>query len=178
MAKIGLGKAVALLAGVFAVVLAMPALAQDAAQNRITGPARVVTSDTISIGEQRVLLWGADAPDPDQYCQQGDKTWDCAASASDALGALLAAGDVTCEFVPGQRPDPFHRQFGICTVGGKVLNSELIRQGWALDITSESKDYVDVEKQARADKVGLWAAGVKFDKPWEWRRTHSPGPFR
>ncbi|MDB5563073.1 MAG: succinoglycan biosynthesis protein, partial [Hyphomicrobiales bacterium] len=174
MMKIGLGKlagALMLVVGL-AAALASPVVAQDAAQNKISGPARAVTSDTITIGTQRVLLWGADAPDPDQYCQQGNQKWDCAASATDALTTMLAAGDTSCDFVPNQRPDPFNRKFGVCTTGGKVLNSELIRQGWALDITSETKDYADIEKQAKADKVGLWATGVKFDKPWEWRRTH------
>jgi endonuclease YncB( thermonuclease family) len=177
MVKFGQGRALAAMVVAAALALVLSGTVLGATPDTISGPARAITSDTITIGDQRVILWGADAPDPDQFCQRGDQKWDCAQSAVDALTALLAAGDVTCDLVAG-RPDPFKRRNGICTVGGKVLNGELIRQGWALDLTSESKDYVAIEKQAKADKVGLWAAGVKFDKPWEWRRTHSPGPFR
>ena len=46
----------------------------------------------------------------------GGKATSISQFVSAALAAgLLVAGAVTCEFVPGQWPDPFHRQFGICT---------------------------------------------------------------
>ena len=43
-----------------------------------------------------------------------------------------------------------------------------MRQGWALAYRQFSRDYVGQERDAKADKAGLWS--MDFVEPWEWRR--------
>jgi endonuclease YncB( thermonuclease family) len=57
--------------------------------------------------------------------------------------------------------------------GGKSLNRELLKAGWAWWYNQYSKDstLADLESAAEEAGIGLWA-----DKdptpPWEWRKTH------
>jgi len=154
-------------------LMSAPALAADT----VSGPATLVDADVIMIGKQRVILWGIDAPERSQYCLIDDKKWGCYESATRVLDDILKTGDVTCELIDG-KPDPFGRRSGVCKVGDTDVAAEMVKQGYALAYTKESEDYSALQKEAEAAKVGLWRDGVKFQEPWEWRRTRTPGGFR
>ncbi|MDB5530275.1 MAG: succinoglycan biosynthesis protein [Devosia sp.] len=154
-------------------LLAAPATAQNG--DVVTGPARAVDADIITIGTQRVILYGVDAPERSQFCTVGTKKWGCWDEARNTLTTILSAGDVTCTL--SGDPDPFNRRYGVCKIGDTDVGAELIRSGMALAFVEQADDYSAVEEEARTAAIGLWQPGAKVDTPWDWRKRN-PGGFR
>ena len=143
------------------VMCTVPAYAADT-----TGPARIVDGDTIWIGETKIRLHGIDAPETKQECFREDGSpYLCGEASTNALRVLIGAKPVRCE---GETYDRYKRLIATCYSGTVNLNTELVRQGWALAYRRYSKDYVAVEEEAQAAKRGMWAG--EFKPPWEWRR--------
>ena len=68
----------------------------------------------------------------------------------------------------------YGRIVGMVYVGGVCVNAEMIKNGFAWVYPSYCKiaicsDWLELEKQARAGKVGLWAHSNPIP-PWEYRR--------
>ncbi|MCF1743730.1 thermonuclease family protein [Paradevosia shaoguanensis] len=163
----------AALALVAATLVAVPAEAADT----VSGPATRVDADIIMVGKQRVILWAVDAPERSQFCLIDTKKWGCYEAATRVLDDILKTGEVTCTLQDG-KPDPFGRRYGVCKIGDTDIAAELVKQGYALALTDQGEDYSAIQKEAEAAKVGLWRDGVKFENPWDWRRTRTPGGFR
>ncbi|GGF11973.1 hypothetical protein GCM10011321_00120 [Youhaiella tibetensis] len=162
-----------LLAALALAVTAGAALAADT----VSGPAKMVDGDIIMVGKQRVILWAVDAPERSQFCLIGSKKWGCYEAATRALEDILKTGDATCTLTDN-KPDPFGRRYGVCKIGDTDIGAELVKQGYALAFTQQGEDYVAQQQEAEAAKIGLWRDEVKFEKPWDWRRTRTPGGFR
>jgi endonuclease YncB( thermonuclease family) len=96
----------------------------------ITGTASVIDGDTFAIGDQRVRLWGVDAPEGSQVCQRNGQSWECGDDAAAALEALLNGQEVACTEVDRDR---YGRTVATCMVGGQDIGAAMVRQGWALD---------------------------------------------
>lgn len=152
-----------------------PAKAQSSEEG-IRGMAEVIDADIISIGTQRVILWGIDAPERRQICQLNGAAWGCYDVAFRRLQLLAGRGEVACVFVG--EPDPFGRRFGTCESGGENLNAAMVRSGVALAYEAETDAYMVEMADAITDGVGLWQVGVEFEEPWEFRRRETPGGFR
>lgn len=161
-----------------ALCLAWPlaATAQTQSSDIISGTAEVLDSDIIRIGNQRIILWGIDAPERPQVCYKDGEVWGCHGAAFRVLQLLAGRGEVTC-YLRGA-PDPFGRRFGVCESGGQDINAEMIRSGLALAYTDQSDDYLDVQIEAIAAEAGMWAIGVEFQPPWEFRMQNTPGGYR
>lgn len=142
----------------------------------ITGLADVVDADIIRIGQQRIILWGLDAPERLQFCYKDGKKWGCHDAARRSLELLSGRGEVTC-YLLGD-PDPFNRRHGVCESGGTDINAEMVRRGMAVAWEEQSADYVDIQLDAITEERGLWALGVEFELPWEFRRRNTPGGYR
>lgn len=136
-----------------------------------TGPATVIEADHLAVNGVVFALYGVDAPLRVQWCVTGDQRFACGLEARAALQALVEDKAVTCE----QIRDPHLRRrvlrFGRCTVGELDLAAEMVRRGMAMAFTDQSDDYVPLEQEARAERVGLWAAD-EFMPPWEWEETY------
>ena len=92
--------------------------------------------------------------------------WRCGQKAALFLRDTLARSTVTCEVTD---VDQYDRAVAVCsTVKVPDVNVLMVREGWALAYRKYSMDYVDLEQQAAADKLGMWTGA--FTKPWEWRR--------
>jgi endonuclease YncB( thermonuclease family) len=150
--------------------------AAQAEATEIRGMAEVIDADILSIGTQRVILWGIDAPERRQTCQLNGEVWGCYDVAFRQLQLLAGRGEVVCYFHGD--PDPFGRRFGICESGGADLNAEMVKAGLALAYEAETDAYLPQMAEAIAAGVGLWQIGAKFEEPWEFRRRETPGGFR
>jgi endonuclease YncB( thermonuclease family) len=168
MVRLGLGAILALAIGAGA------ALAQDG--ETLSGPGKMIDADILSIGNQRVILWGIDAPERAQTCRSTEGRYACYEASTRELETILSGGDVTC-IVEGKR-DPFGRRHGECTVGDLSVNAEMIRRGMALAYLDQTDEYVPQEEEAKAAKVGLWQDGIAFDLPWVFRRQQNPSGQR
>jgi len=157
------------------VALASPLLAQTAA-DQVVGTPDVIDADILKFGQQRVILWGIDAPGPRQTCQMNGALWGCYDAAKRRLQLLAGRGEVTCHFKGA--PDPFDRRFGVCESGGEDLNAAMVRSGLALAYDDQSDDYDAQMADAISAGVGLWQPGVKFEEPWKFRRRENPGGYR
>ena len=127
-------------------------------------PAKVIKisdGDTITIlqGKQqiKVRLFGIDAPELEQ--PYGKK--------SKQFLANLIAGEVV-EVEPKGK-DRYKRTLGIIYYKGQDINAQMVLNGYAWAYVKYSRIYVDQEKAARENKLGLWQSSDPTP-PWEWRK--------
>lgn len=131
------------------VLLAGPVAAQS-----LSGPARVIDGDTLDIAGERIRLFGIDAPEAGQVCQDGaGRAWDCGGHATARLQAL-ALGQVRCEL---RDQDRYGRLVARCTAGGTDLAGALVAEGAAFAYERYSRDYLGAEARARAAGRGIWS---------------------
>ncbi len=71
---------------------------------------------------------------------------------------------VTCE---PRGTDRYGRTIGLCRANGEDLSEAMVKIGLAWAFTRYSRDYVQVEAQARAANLGIHAE--KCEPAWEWR---------
>ncbi|WP_246272617.1 thermonuclease family protein [Phyllobacterium pellucidum] len=132
-----------------AALLAAPALGSN---ETIIGRASVIDADTIEIHGQRIRLFGVDAPEGRQTCQDADgKTYRCGQKSSFALDNFIAqAQPVYCEPLDIDR---YNRVVATCSnAEGKDIGAWLVRNGHAVDYTR-------------------YSTGT-FINPWEFRALH------
>jgi len=167
--------ALALAAVLLSVIVGTPAALHAA--DVLSGPATVIDGDTIDIAGTRVRLEGIDAPEAGQTC--GGKwfgTWDCGTAARNALQRLVGRERVDCENA-GQ--DKYDRMLGLCSVGGRDINTEMVREGFAWAFVKYSTTYVEAEAEARTRKAGIWQgeaepAWVYREKRWAHAENEAP----
>ncbi|KQX34948.1 hypothetical protein ASD04_16355 [Devosia sp. Root436] len=151
----------------------VPAMAAEG--DTVTGPGRTIDADIIMVDNQRVILWGVDAPERDQICTVGSQKWACWDAAKQALDGILARGDATC--VLTGVADPFGRSHGTCTIDGMDVGEAFVGTGMARAYLDQTDAYLAAEEAAKAAGLGVWQAGAKVDDPWAWRKRN-PGGFR
>lgn len=126
---------------------------------------RIHDGDTLTLEDQRIRLWGIDAPELAQLCQHGSIAVECGKQSRDALKAYLQNKEVQCEVIDTDR---YRRSVARCTADGEDINAYMVTQGWALDYGRYSRGYYSAqERAAKAAAVGVWQ--YEFIKPWEWR---------
>jgi hypothetical protein len=91
----------------------------------VSGTARVLDGDTLEIGTTRVRLFGIDAPEGAQRCQdpQG-REWACGWSATRALERLAKGQEITGR---GEAYDAYGRRLAVGTAGSQESNASLGR---------------------------------------------------
>jgi len=152
-----------------ALILVAPA----AAQERIAGVAKAADGDTLTLGADRIRLFGIDAPELQQTCHRGGQSWPCGAEAKARLAALVDGREVVCST---DGVDDFGRLLARCTAGGVDLNRQMVMTGYAVAFRRYSADYVQAEDAARSARRGLWA-GI-FQMPSQYRHAARGGTDR
>jgi endonuclease YncB( thermonuclease family) len=126
----------------------------------VEGAARVVDGDTIEIREQRIRMWGIDAPELAQRCTEDGHLYPCGLDASQALRKRIGRKPVSCV---RRDTDRYGRMVALCRADGIDLSRWMVQQGQAIAFRRYSLDYVEDEDRAREARVGLWAG--EFQDP-------------
>jgi len=136
----------------------------------VTGRAHVVDGDSLDVAGVRVRLFGIDAPERDQDCQDAaGKSYSCGRAASRALAAAIGGRSVTCTPV---EVDQYNRDVAVCTADDLDLGDAMVRGGHALDYARHSRGrYAAAEREARDAGRGMWAG--TFERPATWRQQNA-----
>lgn len=121
----------------------------------------ITDGDTLKLNGTIYRLWGIDAPETKQDCPDG---WPAGRLATTRLQALIQGKTVVCE---AKDRDRYGRTVAICRASGEDLGAIMVRQGMAWAFVRYSRDYVDQEARAKADRLGLHAHVCT--PAWEWR---------
>lgn len=135
----------------------------------LSGTATVADGDSLTVGAQRVRLFGIDAPELDQLCVTAGNSWQCGARAREQLGELVEGQRVDCR-ITGL--DQYGRNLGTCSTEFLALNEAMVDLGWAVAYREYSLDYVDAEDRAKARTAGIWAS--TFTMPSQHRKASDP----
>lgn len=134
---------------------------------------QVVSGDTLVIDNVTYRLEGIDAPEIDQNCQtQNGNQWPCGKRAAEHLSSILfelaGAKEISCE---GNKRDACGRIIASCTRVFKGpyydIAKMMIQDGYAWIIPEHSTKYISEQKQAKAEKKGVWQAHTQT--PWDFR---------
>ena len=121
----------------------------------------VVDGDTLKLSGTTYRLWGIDAPESKQACGDG---WPAGTHATAYLAALIRDRTVVCE---RRTIDRYGRAVALCRADGMDLGAAMVRAGHAWAFVRYSADYVDQERQARGQGLGLHEHGCQ--PAWDWR---------
>jgi endonuclease YncB( thermonuclease family) len=130
----------------------------------LQGAAYAEGGDRLRVADTMVRLAGIEAPEAGQQCGKGGKSWRCGAAAESALARLVNGRRVSCS-ISGS--DDAGRALGRCTVGGKDVGAQLVRQGHVFAEGGLLPRYGSEEREARAAKAGLWSGDA--ERPADWR---------
>ena len=138
----------------------------------LSGPVtvtKVSDGDSLLSGKLRIRIFGIDAPELKQQCQdQNGTAWGCGLAARQQLENLLDADKLLhCEL---RDVDRYGRLVMQCFRGTVDIGAAMVRSGHALAYRSFSQLYVADEKHASSARTGVWQGS--FQPPWEWRQQN------
>lgn len=153
-----------------AVTCAAPGMAQTTTESDTLTPSPkprfdVVDGDTVKFGKQLVRMFGIDAPEKGQTCDQG--RWSPGPLAKKALKDFIAGRPVNCRQVGYDQRN--QRPVAQCFAGNDDLQAMMVSAGWAWAFVRYSDRYVPEERDAKILKVGVHAHGCV--PAWEWRAS-------
>ena len=133
----------------------------------ISGKAKVIDGDTISINSSKIRLHGIDAPELDQKCLYEKKQWSCGQDSKYFLKNLIYKNILNCKT---KGKDKYKRYIAVCYLEDININQELVKSGWAIAYKYYSKDYIKDEKIAKDNKNGIWQG--EFIEPYIYRKNN------
>ena len=126
--------------------------------------------DSLAIDQTEFRIYGIDAPELRQTCQdQNGKPWRCGEAAKTALRNLVSQGGLRCS---PQSRDRFGRVVATCRVERNPdIGAAMVRDGLAVNFGGiGSGEYGAAEAAARREKRGIWQGA--FTTPADWRGDH------
>ena len=127
---------------------------------------QVVDGDTIYIGNLKYRFFGIDAPEKKQICEKDNIKIQCGVIAKNVLKNKI--GDKIPECIVKDK-DRYQRLVAECFIGKESLSRFMVREGYAVAYTQYSKDFIDDEKYAKENKLGIWS--MNFQLPSEYRKS-------
>ncbi len=129
------------------------------------GVVRVIDADTWDVGDQRVRLFGIDAPELAQTCTNAKgETWACGLWASDLARKRFDGKNARCDAITHDR---YGRVVARCFVGDMDVGRELVADGLAFAYRKYSLAYDLDEKGAAVNARGLHTSTLQ--SPSEFR---------
>ena len=127
---------------------------------------QVIDGDTIHIGKLKYRFFGIDAPETKQICEKDNIKVQCGVIAKNVLKNKIA--DKIPECVVKDK-DRYQRLVAECFIGKESLSRFMVREGYAVAYTQYSKDFIEDEKYAKENKLGIWS--MNFQTPSEYRKS-------
>ena len=127
--------------------------------------AYVVDGDTIHIGSNKYRFSGIDTPEIKQTCSKDNAIIMCGVLAKNALIHKINNHPILCK---QETIDRYKRIVAECFVNNESLSKYLVRNGYAFAYRKYSKKFIEDERYAKENKLGLWS--MNFEYPWEYRR--------
>ncbi|MDC0861202.1 thermonuclease family protein [Alphaproteobacteria bacterium] len=127
---------------------------------------RIVDGDTIHLNGDKIRFSGIDTPEIKQMCKKNEIIIPCGLIARDLLKKKIGSTKPVC-IIEGK--DQYGRSLGECFINEESLSSYLVRKGFAFAYTKYSKKFVQDEKFAIKNKLGMW--DMDFIFPWDFRRS-------
>ena len=127
---------------------------------------RIIDGDTIELNGEKIRFSGIDTPEAKQICTLDNIEIFCGNLASIVLKEKIGNEIISCEREPEK--DFFGRTLGECFINDESLSKFLVRNGYAFAFVKYSKKYVEDEKYAKKNNLGLWA--MEFEYPWDFRK--------
>ncbi|CAO6128865.1 COG1525 Micrococcal nuclease (thermonuclease) homologs [Candidatus Pelagibacterales bacterium] len=127
---------------------------------------QVIDGDTIHIGKLKYRFFGIDAPEIKQICEKDNIKIQCGVIAKSVLQNKIA--DKIPECVVKDK-DRYQRLVAECFIGKESLSRFMVREGYAVAYTQYSKDFIEDEKYAKENKLGIWS--MNFQMPSEYRKS-------
>ncbi len=127
---------------------------------------QVIDGDTIHIGKLKYRFFGIDAPEIKQICEKDNTKIQCGVIAKSVLQNKIA--DKIPECVVKDK-DRYQRLVAECFIGKESLSRFMVREGYAVAYSQYSKDFIQDEKYAKENKLGMWS--MNFQVPSEYRKS-------
>ena len=127
---------------------------------------QVIDGDTIHIGKLKYRFFGIDAPEIKQICEKDNTKIQCGVIAKNVLKNKIA--DKIPECIVKDK-DRYQRLVAECFIGKESLSRFMVREGYAVAYTQYSKDFIEDEKYAKENKLGIWS--MNFQMPSEYRKS-------
>jgi endonuclease YncB( thermonuclease family) len=135
-----------------------------------SGQVKVRDGDTLTMMGKDVRLYGIDAPEYKQICQNNAGTnWPCGDRAREKLVAIIATAEVVCT---PKATDKFNRTIATCsTPTVPDLALAMVESGFAANgVDGGEGPYAVSESLAQVEKMGVWSG--PFTNPADWRRDN------
>ena len=127
---------------------------------------QVIDGDTIHIGKLKYRFFGIDAPEIKQICEKDNTKIQCGVIAKSVLKNKIA--DKIPECIVKDK-DRYQRLVAECFIGKESLSRFMVREGYAVAYSQYSKDFIQDEKFAKENKLGIWS--MNFQMPSEYRKS-------
>ncbi len=135
----------------------------------IYGPVRVLSGDTLVMGDQIIRMYGIAAPDIKQNCAARDgRGYRCGQQSAKWLSDWLLDNQVECHII---KDDGQGSLIGVCLIGQYDIAAAIVNAGWAVAYPQETQVYQAYQEQASVNRRGLWDG--KFYMPWDWRKVQN-----
>ncbi|WP_460842416.1 thermonuclease family protein [Noviherbaspirillum agri] len=141
------------------ILTALAPFADALAQQEISSFAFVHEDASMTVGGQRVRLFGIYVPPTDRTCNTFIRPIPCGTRASLALEFKVSGDFVRCQPRSRNADGSINAS---CKAGNDDLSEWMLQRGWAVALPDAPFHYAALEKIARSKGIGIW--GIAIDR--------------